>query len=158
MVDDWVVAGEKQYKREKMFLGEYDYKIDEKGRVPLPPKFRADFIDGIVLAAGAEKCILAYAPSQWEMLAESLVTGPVLSNKMRKLSRALFATAFHLNLDGQGRISLPMPLRQYAGITTDVVVAGANLYLEIWEKQAWELEKAESQAQSWQIIESMEKR
>jgi DNA-binding transcriptional regulator/RsmH inhibitor MraZ len=51
-----------------------------------------------------------------------------------------------------------MPLRQYASITSDVVIAGANIYLEIWDKQAWELEKAESQAQSWQIIETMEKR
>jgi MraZ protein len=141
-----------------MFLGEYDYRIDEKGRVPLPPKFRADFQDGIVLATGAEKCILVYTPVQWKILAENLTTGPVLSSKMRKLSRALFATAFHLNLDGQGRIALPMPLRQYAGITSDVVIAGANIYLEIWDKQAWELEKAESQAQSWQIIETMEKR
>jgi MraZ protein len=140
-----------------MFLGEYDYRIDEKGRIPLPPKFRAEFQDGIVLATSAEKCILAYSPIQWKILAESLTTGPVLSSKMRKLNRALFATAFHLNLDGQGRIALPMPLRQYAGITSDVVVAGANIYLEIWDKQAWELEKAESQAQSWQIIETMEK-
>jgi MraZ protein len=141
-----------------MFLGEYDYRIDEKGRVPLPPKFRANFQDGIILATGAEKCILVYTPVQWKILAENLTTGPVLSSKMRKLNRALFATAFHLNLDGQGRIALPMPLRQYAGITNDIVIAGANIYLEIWDKQAWELEKAESQAQSWQIIETMEKR
>ncbi|MDO9334717.1 MAG: division/cell wall cluster transcriptional repressor MraZ [Dehalococcoidales bacterium] len=140
-----------------MFLGEYNYKIDEKGRIPLPPKFRAEFRDGIVLATGAENCILVYSPAQWKILAENLTTGPVLSSKMRKLNRALFATAFHLNLDGQGRIALPMPLRQYAGITSDVVIAGANIYLEIWDKQAWELEKAESQAQSWQIIETMEK-
>ncbi|HEX9897402.1 MAG TPA: division/cell wall cluster transcriptional repressor MraZ [Dehalococcoidales bacterium] len=141
-----------------MFLGEYGYKIDEKGRIPIPPKFRAEFRDGIVLTTGAEKCILAYSPAQWKTLAESLTTGPVLSSKMRKLNRALFATAFHLNLDGQGRIALPMPLRQYAGVASDVVIAGANLYLEVWDKQAWESEKAESQAQSWQIIETMEKR
>jgi len=141
-----------------MFLGEYNYKIDEKGRVPLPPKFRPDFRDGIILTAGAEKCILVYSPSQWKILAESLTTGPVLSSKMRKLSRALFATAFNLNLDGQGRIALPLPLRQYANIRNDVVVAGANAYLEIWDKKAWDLEKIESQAQSWQIIETLEKR
>jgi MraZ protein len=145
-------------KTSMMFLGEYDYKIDEKGRVPLPPKFRQEFKNGIVLAASAEKCILAYTPSEWKKLAESLMTGPILSSKMRKLNRALFATAFRLNLDGQGRIALPVPLRQYAGIVADVVIAGANAYLEIWEKQAWEVEKTESQAQSWQIIETLEKR
>jgi MraZ protein len=140
-----------------MFLGEYNYKIDEKGRVPLPPKFRIDFRDGVILTAGAEKCILVYSPEQWKILAESLTKGPVLSNKMRRLNRALFATAFDLNLDGQGRIVLPPPLRQYAGIASDVVVAGANTYLEIWDKKAWNKEKAESQAQSWQIIETLEK-
>jgi len=141
-----------------MFLGEYNYKIDEKGRVPLPPKFRPEFNEGVILATGAERCILAYSPAQWKVLAEDLTIGPVLSSKMRKLNRALFASAFHLNLDGQGRIALPPPLRQYAGITGEVVVAGANFYLEIWDKKAWEREKAESQAQSWQIIETLERR
>jgi MraZ protein len=141
-----------------MFLGEYDYKIDEKGRIPLPPKFRLEFKNGIVLAAGPEKCILAYSPAEWTKLAASLTTGSVLTSKMRKLNRALFATAFNLNLDAQGRIALPVPLRQYAGITSDVVVTGTNTYLEIWDKTAWELEKSEAQAQSWQIIETLEKR
>lgn len=141
-----------------MFLGEYDYKLDEKGRVPLPPRFRQEFENGIVLATGAEKCILAYSPAEWKKLAESMMTGPILSSKMRKLNRALFATAFQLNLDGQGRIALPMPLRQYAGIASDVVIAGANAYLEIWDKQAWETEKTDSQTQSWQIIETLERR
>ena len=141
-----------------MFLGEYNYKIDEKGRVPLPPKFRPDFRDGLILTSGAEKCVLVYSLEQWKLLAESLTTGPVLSSKMRKLSRAIFATAFNLNLDGQGRVALPVTLRQYANIRNDVVVAGANTYLEIWDKKAWDLEKTESQAQSWQIIETLEKR
>jgi MraZ protein len=141
-----------------VFLGEFSYRLDEKGRVPIPPKFRADFRDGIILTAGAEKCILAYNPTQWKSLADSLTTGPVLSSKIRKLNRALFGTAFNLTLDGQGRIALPLSLRQYAGITSDVVIVGANTYLEIWNKQAWEIEKTESQAQSWQIIETLERR
>jgi len=141
-----------------MFLGEYDYKLDEKGRVSLPPRFRQEFNNGVVLAAGAEKCILAYTPSEWKKLAENMMTGPILPSKMRKLNRALFATAFQINLDGQGRIALPVPLRQYAGITSDVVIAGANAYLEIWDKQAWEAERADSQTQSWQIIETLERR
>jgi MraZ protein len=141
-----------------MFLGEYDYKIDEKGRVPLPPKFRVEFRDGIILAPGPEKYVLAYGPVQWKKLADSLTSGTLITNKMRKLNRALFASAFHLNLDAQGRIALPVPLRQYAGITADVVIAGANTYLEIWDKQLWEQEKSDSQTQVWQIIETLENR
>jgi MraZ protein len=61
-------------------------------------------------------------------------------------------------LDAQGRLSLPPTLRQYAGIGEDVVVAGVNNYLELWDKNAWEAEKQTSQAQAWQIIEGLERR
>ena len=140
-----------------MFLGEYDYKLDEKGRVPVPPKFRGELKDGIILVPSPEKCIFAYTPLEWKKLSESLSTGTLLSNKMRKLNRALFSTAFRLNLDGQGRIALPVPLRNFAGIGEDVVITGANTYLEIWDKQLWEEEKTNSLAQLWQIIETIEK-
>jgi MraZ protein len=76
---------------------------------------------------------------------------------MRKLNRALFSTAFRLNLDGQSRIALPVPLRNYAGIGVDVVITGVNTYLEIWDKQLWEEEKTNSLAQIWQTIETLEK-
>jgi MraZ protein len=140
-----------------MFLGEYEYKLDEKGRVPVPPKFRGDLRDGIILVPGPEKCIFAYTPLEWKKLSESLSTGTLLSNKMRTLNRALFSTAFRLNLDGQGRIALPVPLRNYAGIGEDVVITGTNTYFEIWDKQLWEEEKTNSLAQLWQIIETIEK-
>ena len=141
-----------------MFFGEYEYRIDEKGRAPLPPKFRAAFADGIVLVPGAEKCILAYTPSEWKELAGDLTTSPLPTSKMRKLSRALFASAFELSLDAQGRIAIPATLRQHAGITADVIVAGNNAYLELWDKKTWQREKAESLAQAWQTIETLEKR
>ena len=140
-----------------MFFGEYDYRLDEKGRVPVPPKFRSELKDGIILVPGPEKCIFAYTPLEWKKLSESLNTGTLPTNKMRKLNRALFSTAFHLNLDGQGRIALPARLRSYAGIGEDVVITGVNTYLEIWDKQLWEEEKTNSLAQIWQTIETLEK-
>ena len=138
-----------------MFLGEYNYKLDEKGRVPVTPKFRGELRDGIILVPGPEKCIIAYTPEEWKKLSENLHTGALASNKMRKLNRALFSTAFHLNLDGQGRIALPVPLRTFAGIGEEVVITGANTYLEIWDKTLWEEEKTNSLAQAWQIIETL---
>lgn len=140
-----------------MFFGEFEYKIDEKGRLPLPPRFRRYLKDGVVLTPGIEKCITAYPVSEWKKLADSLTSGSVTRSKLRRLSRAIFATAFHLNIDGQGRVSLPAPLREYAGITDEVVVAGVNNYLELWNKANWEAEKATSQQQAGQIIESMER-
>jgi MraZ protein len=141
-----------------MFFGEFDYKIDEKGRVPLPPKFRAELKGGVVLTPGIEACINAYPVSEWKKLAETLTTGSVTPSKLRKLNRAVFATAFSLAVDGQGRIALPAALREYAGIEDEVIIAGVNTYLELWNKEQWESEKIASQEQAWQIIESLERR
>ena len=141
-----------------MFFGEFEYRIDQKGRVPIPPRFRRELREGVVLTPGVEKCITAYPLPEWKKLATTLTSGPVTRDKLRRLNRAIFATAFSLNIDGQGRIALPVPLREYALIVDEVVVAGANNYLELWNKELWESEKAISQEQQWQIIESLEKR
>ena len=140
-----------------MFLGEFEYKIDDKGRVPVPPKFRRDLKEGLILTPGVEKCIIAYTPSEWKKVAESLTTGSVTPNKLRRLNRAIFAAAFRLNIDGQGRIALPVPLREQAGIEDEVIIVGVNTCLELWNKEQWALEKATSQEQAWQIIESLER-
>ncbi len=139
-----------------MFLGEFEYRVDDKGRVPLPPKFRREFRDGLVLTAGPEKCVIAYTTAAWEKLAASLNAGTIPPSKMRRLNRAIFATAFSLHADGQGRIALPAPLRDHAGIEAEVIFAGANTCVELWSKVRWEAEKAASMDQAWQIIESLE--
>lgn len=141
-----------------MFFGEFEYRLDEKGRVPIPPKFRRDLKDGLVLTPGIERCISAYPVAEWRKLAAALTTGPIAASKLRRLNRAIFATAFSMRLDGQGRITIPIPLRQHAGIEDEVVVAGANNYLELWNKEQWEAEKAVSQEEAWQTIESLENR
>jgi len=141
-----------------MFFGEFEYKIDQKGRVLIPPKFRRELREGMVLTPGIEKCIVAYPLAEWKKIATSLTSGSVTPSKLRKLNRALFATAFSTNIDGQGRIALPAPLREHAEIVDEVIVAGDNTYLEIWNKVHWEEEKAVSQEQAWQIIESLERR
>ncbi len=139
------------------YSGEFSYKIDEKGRVPFPPRFRDTFRDGLVLAPGTEKCIVVRTVAEWEKLAQELTSSSITASKMRKLNRAIFATAFSLHIDGQGRIALPAPLREYAEIEDEVVIAGVNTYLELWNKEQWESEKAISQEQAWQIIESLER-
>jgi MraZ protein len=141
-----------------MFFGEFEYKIDEKGRVPIPPRFRRELREGVILAPGVEKCITVYPLAEWKKLAETLTTSSVTLSKLRRLKRAIFATAFSLRMDGQGRIALPISLRQYAEIVDEVVIVGANNYLEIWNKLHWQEEKTISREQAWQIIESLERR
>ena len=143
-----------------MFTGEFEYRLDDKGRVPIPPKFRTEELkkEGLVLCPGIEKCITIYPMSQWKKLADSLTSGPIIPAKLRKLNRALFATAFNTELDGQGRIMVPGNLRQYAGLNDAVVITGNNAYLELWSKEGWEEEKSNDQAAIFQIIETMEQR
>jgi len=141
-----------------MFFGEFEYRIDEKGRIPLPPRFRAHLKEGVVLTPGTEKCITAYTLPEWKKLATSLTGGKITRSKLRQLNRALFATATYLNVDGQGRISLPIALREHAEIMDEVVVIGANNYFELWNSVHWQEEKTHSQEQAWQIIESLEDR
>lgn len=141
-----------------MFLGEYEYKIDPKGRVAIPPKFRGEFWEGIVLARGLERCIIAYPPPVWKEITERFNTLPIARSKSRRISRTIFAPAFSLELDEQGRVVLPPPLRQYAAIKEIVIIAGINNYLEIWSKELWEEEQALMEEQAWQIAEGMETR
>ena len=140
-----------------MFFGEFEYRVDEKGRVPIPPRFRRELREGAVLTLGIEKCIIAYPLAEWKKVAATLTPGSITPSKLRRLNRAIFATAFSVPIDGQGRIALSTPLRQYAEIEDEVVIAGANTYLELWNKEQWESEKAISREQAWQIIESLER-
>ena len=141
-----------------MFFGEYEYTIDQKGRVTIPPKFREAFKGGIVLLRSYDKCITACTVAEWGKMAEQLSRLPVTQSKMRRLNRATFSSAFSLDLDGQGRVVLPATLRQYAGVTNDVVIAGVRDCLEIWSKEDWLAEQQLISEQAWQIAESIEDR
>lgn len=139
-----------------MFLGSYEYRIDAKGRVPLPPKFREKLKQGLVLSHGLEKCITIYPISEWMKLAESSSSATPSRSKERRINRFKFATAFSLEPDAQGRIALPIPLRQYAEIGENVVIIGANNYAEIWSEKNWINECDLMEREAWQISESME--
>jgi MraZ protein len=138
-----------------MFFGEYQYKLDDKGRVSIPPRFRRELRDGVVLTPGVEKCIIGYPVSEWRKLASTLTNGAVAPGKLRRLNRAIFATAFGTSVDGQGRIALAPPLREYAEIVSDITIVGANTYFEIWNDVHWGEEKTTFLEQAGQIIESL---
>jgi MraZ protein len=138
-----------------MFFGEYPYKVDEKGRVPLPPKFRRQMKEGVILAKGmGEKCIAAYPVAEWKRLSDSLAAKAVTPANLRRLNRAIFGSAFGGSLDGQGRITLPFSLREYAGIGDTAIVVGANNCVELWCEGEWQAEKKSAEEQASEIIES----
>ncbi|HEU65118.1 MAG TPA: division/cell wall cluster transcriptional repressor MraZ [Chloroflexi bacterium] len=138
-----------------MFFGEYPYKVDEKGRIPLPPKFRREMKEGVVLAKGmGEKCIAVYPLAEWKRLSDKLAEKAVTPVNLRKLNRAIFGSAFGASFDGQGRITLPYPLRDYARIADTAIVVGANNCVELWSEDEWKSEKTSAEEQASQIIEN----
>jgi MraZ protein len=139
-----------------MFFGEHEYKVDEKGRVPIPPKFRQEFQDGAMLGRGVDKCVSVYTPSEWKRVADNLSSNTGAPSKRRMMDRFLFGLANEAQLDGQGRVAIPATLREYAGIVGEAVVVGANDRIEIWGKDLWEAQKAEAEQQAWDITESLE--
>jgi MraZ protein len=139
-----------------MFIGEYQYKVDEKGRLPLPPRFRRELKEGVVLSKGmGEKCIAVYPVREWKRLADKLAEKTVTPANLRKLNRALFGSAFSAVFDGQGRIKLPDTLRAYAGIGDTAMVVGANARVELWSEEGWKAEQTVAEEQASQIIESL---
>ena len=139
-----------------MFLGEYEYTIDQKGRVAVPAKFRDAFREGLVLSRGFDRCLIVYPMAEWVKMAEKLASPPSARSKFRRLSRTAFSTAYNLDLDRQGRIVLPLSLREYAGITDSAIIAGIHNYLEIWSREAWAAEKSLMDEQAWHLVEAIE--
>jgi MraZ protein len=121
-----------------VFLGTHAPRLDEKGRLFLPAKYREELAGGIVITKGQERCLFVFPQQEFARITEALSTAPVTAKSVRDYSRVFFASASDELPDKQGRITVPAALRAYAGLQRDCVVIGANSRLEIWDTQAWE--------------------
>lgn len=121
-----------------MFLGTHYPRLDSKGRLILPAKFRDELAEGLVVTKGQERCLYVWPRAEFARMTEQLRAAPVTSKRVRDYMRVFFAGASDEVPDKQGRITLPPQLRQYAGLTRDCVVVGANTRVEIWDAAAWE--------------------
>lgn len=120
-----------------MFLGTYSPRLDEKGRVFLPAKFRDELAEGLVITKGQERCLYVFAAAEFGRITERLREAPLTAKGARDYSRVFFASAHDDTPDKQGRVTVPPQLREYAGLDRDCVVIGANTRVEIWDAQAW---------------------
>ena len=120
-----------------MFLGTYAPKLDEKGRVILPAKFRDELSSGLVLTRGQEHCIYVFSSREFESLHDKIRQAPVTSKQARDYLRVFLSGASAENLDGQNRVTIPANLRAYAGLTRDCTVIGAGSRVEVWDTDAW---------------------
>ena len=139
-----------------MLLGAYDHTIDDKNRLTLPAKFREAFQDGVVVTRGLDGCLYAYRRPDWDRLVESrLAAMDPLRPEGRRIQRFFFAGAAEADLDKQGRVMIPAQLIEHARLGRDVVVAGVNDRLEIWDRAAWRKELAEVEGSAEDVAERL---
>ena len=131
-----------------MFRGSFEHSLDSKGRVSVPSKFRdiiADRYDGrLVLAMDYDKCLTVYPLEEWEKLEEKIKTLSLVKQEVKDFRRFLLSSATECELDKQGRILLPSPHREHAGISKNVTFVGIIDKIEIWDVKTWEARNSQN--------------
>lgn len=121
-----------------MFLGMHFPKLDDKGRIILPAKFREGLAEGLVLTKGQDHCVVVWPRAEFDAYAAGLRASAQSNARVRALTRVFFSSAFDESLDRQGRLTVPPVLREYAGLDRDLTVVGADTRIEIWDTAAWD--------------------
>lgn len=120
-----------------MFLGTHTPRLDDKGRLFLPAKFRERLADGLVVTRGQERCLSVFPMDEFVRIAESMRTTPVTSKGVRDYQRVFLSGASDEIPDKQGRVTVPAVLRDYAGLDRECTVIGAGSRVEVWDTTAW---------------------
>jgi len=137
-----------------LFSGEYEHTLDEKGRLIIPARFRADLAEGSFITRGMDGCLFVFPPHAWEVLSEKVAKLPLSDASARLFSRMIFS-GIECKLDKQGRVLLPPSLREHANIESEIVVIGVNSRLEIWSKKRWQVQTTQMEEQSSSIGERL---
>lgn len=135
-----------------MFLGTHTPRLDEKGRLILPAKYRDQMSDGLVVTRGQERCLFIYPMDEFVKVAGAMQTAPTTNRGARDYLRVFLSGASDEVPDRQGRFTVPVNLRQYAGLGREVTVIGAGTRLEVWDSAVWDAYLAASE-QSFADIE-----
>jgi MraZ protein len=121
-----------------MFWGEYAHHLDDKGRLIIPARFRPHLKQGAILTRGLDRNLVIYPQEAWQAVSEHLNQMPITHPTSRALRRLLFSGAVELSLDRQGRALIPGYLRDYASLDGEVLVAGMETFLELWQPARWQ--------------------
>ena len=120
-----------------MFMGEYHYSIDEKGRLTIPAKLRYELGENFIVTRGLDGCLFVYPKSEWENIIQKYRELPNTKDA-RNFMRFFLSGATVCEFDKQGRINISAPLTKYAELKKDCVIIGVNDRLEVWSKERWE--------------------
>ncbi len=137
-----------------MFVGKFQHALDAKGRVILPAKFRPQLEAGAYMARGLDGCVCVYPADEWERVSNNMRELATRGPQERQAARSFFAGAAEVTPDRQGRVPVPVHLRDFAGLSLDreVVVAGVLSRIEIWDAQKWATREQEGE----QVISAAE--
>ncbi len=124
-----------------MLLGELSGKIDAKGRVAFPSKFRKGIGDQLIITKGYEETLIIVSRDNWQTLLEGTEGKPLIQRETREVQRFLLGGASDVELDTKGRFLLPGYLRSFANINDDIIFLGLSRYIEVWSKERWEEHK-----------------
>lgn len=139
-----------------MFIGEYHYSIDDKGRLFLPSEMRIELGLEIVVNRGIEKCLYVYPLSEWEKIVNKLSSLSFTKKSNREFSRLFLSGAYQREIDTKGRINLDKKLMDYANLSKDCVIIGVGERLEIWDSEEWKKYYLERQTVLEEISEGIE--
>ena len=124
-----------------MFRGVSQLSVDAKGRIAVPARYRDALIEDcgghMVITVDRDGCLLLYPAPEWERIEQALMSRPNINSHVRKLQRLLVGHATECDLDAQGRLLLPPPLRDFAGLAKKVVLVGQGNKFEIWDEDTW---------------------
>ncbi len=130
-----------------MYRGVSTINLDSKGRMTVPTKYRdalARQCEGqMVVTVDRDSCLLLYPLPEWEEIERKLVRLPSFNKQARRLQRLLIGHATECELDSNGRILLPQPLREFAAMQKSVVLIGQGNKFEIWAEERWNESRGE---------------
>lgn len=138
-----------------MFMGEFQHNIDTKGRIIVPAKFREGLGEQFVVTRGLDQCLFVYPLTEWEVLEEKLKKLPLTKRDARAFTRFFFSGAIECEVDKQGRINIPQPLRTYATLDRECTVIGVSNRVELWSTDVWDDYFNESEQSFAEIAENL---
>ena len=139
-----------------MFLGEFTYYIDQKGRIAIPPKFRKELEKGAYLTKGLDGCLFLFPRQEWQRLAGQLLKLPISEKNSRAFVRLMLAGASEVKIDKQGRIMIPDYLKKYANLKKKAVVCGLYNSVEIWDEKKWKEYRQSTEREAIDIAQELE--
>ena len=138
-----------------MFMGEFQHSIDAKGRLIVPSKLREKLGEKFVVTLGLDGCLFGYPLSEWEKLEEKLNEMPLAKKDARTFVRFFYSAATECEIDKQGRINIPVTLRNHADLTKSCVIIGVSNRIEIWDETRWQAFSEEAEENFDEIAETM---